>query len=793
MMNRISIQTFRPDTKKFLRFGLRCPIEQPHLDPSICDYLEGDHHISLKQVPSVLTLKHAGSLSVEKQTAVLSEAGFAIEEFRGQESHVIPPSDEYPSAKYGEEYSLTGHTLDVDASIATISVLTQEDEKLSGGFTKVKSSEKKKRGGFHRRILYEDYFSVVAGRFLADINGFKNKPRVKVWHGDVKRLQDQISPSFFRWKEHGCTVPRNTVRFQDVSSVAVQMDFLRSHTHWGAKLTQMCKEESDYVKKPDTLPEHLGKIPTTARTLWKVIADFLKGKPDPRWTTKVLDMIYENPKDLRKHETRSSRFMELLKTVDGITVQRMCCYPHEHWTYEKYDLMVLHLIWELISDEFVDGELKESSFKIRLRFSDLKKARKIIKMATLRECGDLSRHEHFAQNAPWTRFLLPLYKAAKEDDSRFRRLYVFGMLSQTRGVGKPPPLSFLQAKIKFLETCSIPDTITDTALHVIRVVMAEELRNLPDHIFSGLKTKASISVNSSSTWEKTQAEEGTLAAVQEFCSGRSIGEKAMIYDLDTGTALQHLEDDATAGEYIFWRALEELLWMTPENRRDAALVVVGEPGKCRAITKTRACVKIVLDLVNKICAVPLEKGFSSSRSGMRASNHAWNLFRSFEEEEFEEILFNKHETCLKGGYTDYDIVEVVYKHVFAVSTDYETATDFLSHKVAREIGLQWMHKCGIPKLLRDLVCEIAYGPRNIHFHLNMEIGEVIDPEKNLRKMKTCRGVLMGDPLTKIVLHFTNIVTRAFVTQLSKGSLLPQVFGFSEFTGVEERVSQILGF
>jgi hypothetical protein len=483
----------------------------------------------------------------------------------------------------------------------------------------------------------------------------------------------------------------------------------------------------------------------------------------------------------------------MLKTVDGITIQRMCCFPHEHWTYEKYDLMVLHLIWELISDEFVDGKLKEESFKIRLRFSDLKKARKLMKMATLQECGNLAEHVHFKKEATWTRFFLPLFQAGKEDPNRARRMYIFGTLSQTRGTGKPPALAFLQSKIKFLDTCTIPDTTTDTSLKVIRCVMAEELKKLPDHIFTGLSTKASITVNTNSTWEKTQAEEGTLAAVQEFCEGRKTGDKAIVYDLDTGQPLHLLKEDATAGEYIFWRALEEVLWLSPDERRDAALVVVGEPGKCRAITKTRACVKIVLDLVNKICAVPLEKGFSSSHSGMRASNHAWNLFKAMETPEFEDILFNKHETCLTGSYTNYDLVTTVYKHVFVVSTDYETATDFLSHKVAKEIGLLWMHKVGIPKLLRDLVCEIAYGPRNIYFNLNKEVGELIDPEKNLRKIRTCRGVLMGDPLTKIVLHFTNIVTRAFVAQLSKKQLLPQVFGFVGNKEAEEKVLDILKY
>jgi hypothetical protein len=346
--------------------------------------------------------------------------------------------------------------------------------------------------------------------------------------------------------------------------------------------------------------------------------------------------------------------------------------------------------------------------------------------------------------------------------------------------------------VKFLETVSIPDEVSDTSLAIIRAVMGDLLTNLPDHIFTGLKTKASITVNANSTWEKSQSEAGTLAAVQEFCSGRARGDKAMVYDLDTGEPKHLLEEDATAGEYIFWRALEEILWLTTKERRDAHLVVVDEPGKSRSITKTRACVKIVLDLVNKICAVPLEKGFSSSHSGMRASHHAWNLFKDFETKEFEDILFDEEEYSSEE-FTDYKLITVVYKTVFVTSTDYETATDFLSHKVAREIGTLWMLKCGIPKVLRALVCEIAYGPRNIYFYGNMEIGESVDPEKNLRKIETCRGVLMGDPLTKIVLHFTNIVTRTIAKTLVGTHLLSLAFGPIESIGTQGVLREILDF
>jgi len=470
----------------------------------------------------------------------------------------------------------------------------------------------------------------------------------------------------------------------------------------------------------------------------------------------------------------------------------MCCYPHEQWTYEKYDLFVLNLLWELLSDGFMDGQLKSSAFNIRTRFSELKTARKLIKFSTLNRDVDLLNHPHFKKNARWLRFFLPLWKEMEKEKDRTRKLFLAATLSQTRGAGKPPLLVNLQSKIKFLKTVSIPDDISDTALCIIRAAMQEELQALPDRIFTGLRTKSRITVNANSCWEKTQAEAGTLAAVQEFCRTKALGERAMTYDLNTGKQSGYLEETCSAGEYIFWRALEEVLWLTPTKRKQAMLVVVDEPGKSRSITKTRACVKIVLDLVNKICAIPLEKGFSSSHSGMRAAHHAWNHFKSFETKDFEDILFNV-DTYKEEDFVDFTLITKIYKRVFMTSTDYETATDFLSHKVGKEIGMQWMLKCGIPRILRGLVCEIAYGPRDIHFYGNIEMGVVVDEEKHLRSLTTCRGVLMGDPLTKIVLHFVNIVTRSISKRIANSNLLSRAFGQTEAVGTNALMKEILDF
>jgi hypothetical protein len=93
----------------------------------------------------------------------------------------------------------------------------------------------------------------------------------------------------------------------------------------------------------------------------------------------------------------------------------------------------------------------------------------------------------------------------------------------------------------------------------------------------------------------------------------------------------------------------------------------------------------------------MKKAFSSSWSGMAADNHPWQLYKSFTDKEFEELLFTPSPGPIKqdkfGGKT------LTYAPVFFSSTDYSEATDYLHHEVASIIGNGLMLKAGVPKIL----------------------------------------------------------------------------------------------
>jgi hypothetical protein len=286
-------------------------------------------------------------------------------------------------------------------------------------------------------------------------------------------------------------------------------------------------------------------------------------------------------------------------------------------------------------------------------------------------------------------------------------------------------------------------------------------------------------VTTSTSWENTRKEGGTIEHISELVHAGSIGIKVPIRCLDTGTVLHHENlETLNTGEYIFWRCLDVVLKTPPEHLKRAFVTVVKEPGKGRTVTKASAALKIVLDLVSRLCAEPLKKGIASSQSGMGKSHHGWNFFLSLMTTEKKEELF-RVEKRDQREFAEYIERLDIYADLFVSSTDYRTATDYLHHEVAGELGDGWMRKCGIPPILRGIVNMSCYTGRDIFFTGTGPLAsygeEASDFGQNVRKVRLVRGVLMGDPLTKVVLHMVNILSRTIGVEVVNPSFLQSVF------------------
>jgi hypothetical protein len=285
------------------------------------------------------------------------------------------------------------------------------------------------------------------------------------------------------------------------------------------------------------------------------------------------------------------------------------------------------------------------------------------------------------------------------------------------------------------------------------------LSSLPDHAFTGLDNKAMLTLTTSACRECTVEEGGTVEAIAMELR-RIAPDHIPIRDLDTGVISRWaLSSELEIGERIFWHCLHKILSSPLEESRAVDLLTVKEPSKTRCVTKGPAYVKVVLDVVSKLCSWALKKGVPSSQSGMSKESHGWEFFKSLfdsGEPDLFELEYQNKEVIDSSTY----IVEEVYRDVFVSSTDYETATDYMSHEVANVIGDMWMRKCGIPPILRGIVVAICFKPRTVYFSAKgpiSELGEYFNG--NIRSIRTVRGVLMGDPLTKLCLHMVNIVCR----------------------------------
>jgi hypothetical protein len=627
------------------------------------------------------------------------------------------------------------------------SVFENENDEYESGREKYRGS----------RLVYEDAFEINAALVYAETMS-RDKPTVYAWEADVVRLTDPIPSRLLGPKWTG----RRTagVPFSDIRSPDVREHVVFNKTHWGFLLKQFCFDEACI--------EH-----AWAKKLKTRIRYMLLGRHDPLWNSETIKKIYGS-RDYVPHDTRkrSVRFSQLLLTVDGIFQQRYLAFPNEIWTWSKFDRFVLGCISFLIGDEFIDGEIEDKSLStVKTAYSQLKATRQAFKEAANNGSLNELLETRSAVPNPFLEMFRKSYETYLEIKDPHIQLRVRGTLNQTRGAGSPPPIVAIQTKLKFIQTVmDVPVPLEKVERALIRGTTRNLMSRIPNDAFTGLQTKAGISATSSSCYEKTRLEGGTTQAVQDMVFEGTIGRPCRIIDLDTGVVESEKNlADCTPGEYIFWRALEEVLGSNLEDLKTVSIVVVSEPGKARSVTKGHASLKVVLDVVNALCSWPLQKGVESSSSGMGKEAHGWNFFKSLFYGEIAEFVF--HEAEVSSNIVD-PVTKIVtrrYTDVFCLSTDYETATDYLHHEVADIIGNEWMTKVGIPPVLRGIVRATCYKPRRVEFAASgffRDIGVATDKE-NIRSITLSRGVLMGDPLTKVVLHLVNIGVRDFSSRINQ--------------------------
>lgn len=702
-----------------------------------------------RQVPSCLSLTRIGTRISYREATVLRDCGFPLL----QQTHPGGPWNrverEIPMES-GVSQSQKEALADLIRDQVSQNSSFQEENPLSGELFTSHSSETESedgdveplRPGGSYRFEYGDPFAINAAVVVGESRG--KRPEVLSWPGGTFQMQHLVPRRAMRGNPD--TEPEyvtaKAMPFYDIASVGLQMNVLLYHTHWGILLKSMASDKTD-----PTGPYCRGLI--------RRIKLFLGGRGDPRWRGSRPGA----PEDLRgARRKRSLRFLQILQTVDGLFSQVYLADPTAGWDWSLYDKFVIRHIALLLDDEFFDSpqvleEIPETHYET------LKKFRGEMKEAFLRGRRlPLPRHSI-------TACFRPVVEILNDLEPGLEKTQRCSVLFQTRGAGTPPPCVVLRSKEKFLLTVTEEEEFKPERLSLNLRVLNKVINSIPDSAFTGLQTKAAIRITSSACLEKTRAEGGTTEAIRLLLDEGRVGRQVRIICLETGKGPPTYKslEEMEPGEYIFWRCLEEVLSTDPDVLREASLVMIREPAKARTVTKARAPLKIVLDVINGICSYPLKKGVRSSESGMGKAHHGWNFFKEFFSS-WKELAFKVRETPVyPGGADSYECR--VYDDLYVGCTDYSEATDRMLHRTyASPAAELWMRRCGIPKLLRGIVHETCFKPRRIFFSGQGRLERIGEPcptaENPHRRMAILKkGVLMGDPLTKVLLHIVNLCVR----------------------------------
>jgi hypothetical protein len=718
-------------------------------------------YISTKQVPSATFLRGTSNFSVKKKRDILYHGGFPLQvKIDGEGTFQDIPSVRGGRSRcsYTTISELTEEST-YSAASSTSRSLADLDDEVIREIPMDLGPEK----SLQVKIKYIDPWK-AHGLMLYQELARKPKSKLIIWNADIQRVSDPLPASTLgsRWTSKS----KNRIRFQKIKDVGIKIYVLLYRTHWGNALMRLEKDQTTSKK-------------VWAKRLIGRIKAFLKGKRDPIYSRRVTEKLgrEDNP---RLQEIRASRFLELLKTVDGIFTKRYLCNPYEAWTWQKYDMYTLWNINWLLTDEFFDGTISDQEVEIPTLYESLKRLRGELKYFGHTGATRESLDEHRNSVPTWLRSYFSVFQKIRRDD-RVDYITNVNYLSQTRGCGSPPPLVVLKSKIKFLKTISSePEPSSAIRNRFIRAAIENVIEGIPPHHFTGLSTKARISVTSAATFENLKREYGTIQSVQDLLLNGAKGIKAKVINLYTGKFEESIDIDPEPATYIFWRCLEFVMATPLDELKVAYTTMVREPAKARTVTKARTCLKIVLDVVSKICAAPLAKGLPSSTSGMKQSNQGWNFFKDMHNENLKDLVYGKPTRELIDETMDSAIFSETYRALFASSTDYEEATDSFDHNVARILGNRWMIQCGIPPILRGIVNATCYQSRKVFFTAKgplKNIGHAHSEEERYVILR--RGVLMGDPLTKVILHLLNVCVRYGARNLTDFNFLRRVTDYPD--------------
>jgi hypothetical protein len=392
----------------------------------------------------------------------------------------------------------------------------------------------------------------------------------------------------------------------------------------------------------------------------------------------------------------------------------------------------------------------------------LKKAKGLIKDICLKERKDPNKKLVFDPNL-WfyDKFcnVLKLNKTILDIQSVISISYI----TQTRAVGLPPEPVEHKALEKFYKTIKDkPDKLTPERIFEIswgmdqvlrKIIIKKDFINYIDYAL----TQSKISISDSASFFHPRTVGGKLESARHILDlFRKKNIPIPIHDLYTGSVQYHIDADdesVSFGTKVFHISI----MIAVNNFRkhldhephigDLRVSSVKEPGKVRVITVSRFEHSAILHPLAHVMAELLAL-LDSTRPGLKASNHMWEFFKGIKEEDIPLSGIFSEEYVDEFGTTR----RIAGSSIFIGSEDWTAATDSLNPHAVKVV-LERLHRLNFPTFYLDLCIKLLIMPRRVYERVPVSY------QDEIKAIKTC-GVLQGDPVCKIVLHLSHLVSRS---------------------------------
>jgi hypothetical protein len=420
-----------------------------------------------------------------------------------------------------------------------------------------------------------------------------------------------------------------------------------------------------------------------------------------------------------------SNLKQILNTIDGMSIAIVLAFPDksdiQNWNY--FDNMVNSMFKNLILDWTVAHEPNFVSY-----YEKIKTIRGQIKQYVFHETLTASKEVRIPRELSFLRKPVS-YLRGKDIITLFRA----SLLIQTRAGGTPPPHMILKSYQKFKETITSPVRAPEYPERIAKATKVvfdriARVQNLPFEVALALN-RAKISLSDSAELSVPRHDGGKYEAFRQVY--RRIQDADVFrVNLHDGSLTSEIipQEDSNIGERCFHFTLREL----KEGKLPDILTVrseaVVEAGKIRLITVGEIHHNILLHPASHILLDVL-KLVPSSASGVGAANHAFEFYKRLNHK-------NPRATFI---FDDADR--------WILSSDLETATDYANPIITRIILATFLGKycLGFPPFYTRVIMQLLTAPRLIY------------DERTRESFTTTRGCLMGDPVTKFVMHMLHLV------------------------------------